>query len=532
MHPKSLRAWTAFKENVEAQEGVVLEPRWLGARVGHLVRCREGHEHTPMPTNVARGGGICLTCAGQSPEAAHRAFVSRVEELRGRVVEPVWLGAAVRHRIVCAAGHRVTAHPNFVRQGGGICGVCAGRDPETLLLALRDRVEELGGVLLETEWLGSVTGHRVRCSEKHERSPRPADVRVGGLCGICAGNDTTAARAAFVARVAELGAELLDVTWRGVDERYRVRCSRGHTTWPLPSSVRAGGGICRVCSGRDGEAAWESFRGLVTELHGEVLEPRWRGTATPHRVRCAHGHESFPTPGNVRRRGSFCPTCAGQDAEAAWQFFRDRVEEQDGEVLEQEWLGSAARHGVRCAEGHETTAHPGSVRNGGGICAVCAGTAPGVAWESFRAAVEAVGATVLEEDWRGATARHRIRCGQGHETAPYPTLVQQGGAVCRICSGRAWDVLYIVTDPTSGEVKVGVSTGSGKPRLRVHARDGFTTVLHLTTGLPAGTAFDHETRMLRELCAAGHRPVRGREYSAASALPLILDVAPPRPSSE
>lgn len=530
MHPKSLRAWSAFKENVESQGGVVLESQWLGARVGHLVRCREGHVHTPMPTNVARGSGICLTCAGQNPEEAQQAFVSRVEELGGRVVEPVWLGAAVRHRIVCAAGHYVTAHPNYVQQGGGICGTCAGRDPETLLLAFRSRVEELGGILLETEWLGSATGHRVRCSEGHERRPRPADVRVGGLCGICAGNDTTAARAAFVARVAELGGQLLDMTWRGVNERYRVRCPQGHVTRPLPTLVREGGGICRVCSGRDSEAAWESFRNLMKELHGEVLETRWRGSATPHRVRCAHGHESFPTPGNARRRRSFCSTCAGQDSEAAWQFFRDRVEELDGEVLEQEWLGSAVRHRVRCAEGHETTAHPGNVRQGGGICAICAGTAPGVAWESFRADVEAVGGTVLEEDWKGATARHRIRCSQGHETAPYPTLVQQGGGVCRICSGRAWDVFYIVTNPASGEVKFGISTGSGKPRLRVHTRDGFTTVLHLTIGLPAGAALEHETRVLRELHAAGHRPVRGREYFDASALPLILNLAPLRPS--
>ncbi|MFD9618125.1 hypothetical protein ACFWB2_12715 [Streptomyces virginiae] len=261
----------------------------------------------------------------------------------------------------------------------------------------------------------------------------------------------------------------------------------------------------------------------MKELDGEVLESRWRGSAARHRVRCAAGHESAPTPGNVQRRRSFCPT-AGQDSDAAWAHFRAQVEEQDGEVLEEEWLGNRVRHRIRCAEGHETTAHPGNVRQGGGICAICAGTAPEAAWESFRAEVEAVGATVLETDWKGAAVRHRIRCSQGHESAPYPTLVQQGGAVCRVCSGRAWDAFYILTDPTNGDVKFGI-TSTGKPRLRVHARDGFTTVVRLSTGLGPGAALDHEGLVRRMLCAGGHVPVRGREYFAADALPLILAVS-------
>src|SRR4051812_21546481 len=177
-------------------------------------------------------------------------------------------------------------------------------------------------------------------------------------------------------RFTELGGQRVDVSWRGVAERYRVRCPQGHVTRVLPAVVRDGGGICRICSGRDGEAAWELFRNLVKELHGEVLETRWRGSAERHRVRCAYGHESSPTPGNVRRRRSFCPTCVGQDSEAAWQFFRDRVEELGAELLEHHWLGSSVRHRIRCAEGHETTTHPGNVRQGGGICALCADTAP------------------------------------------------------------------------------------------------------------------------------------------------------------
>jgi len=49
-------------------------------------------------------------------------------------------------------------------------------------------VESTGGILLETEWLGSETGHRCICAAYHRCAPTPAKVRAGhGICRTCAG---------------------------------------------------------------------------------------------------------------------------------------------------------------------------------------------------------------------------------------------------------------------------------------------------------------------------------------------------------
>ena len=72
----------------------------------------------------------------------------------------------------------------------------------------RARLGELGAELLEPQWLGGHTPHRVRCAAGHLCSPRPSGVIRGrGICCICAGNDAAAAEARFRARLGELGAE-------------------------------------------------------------------------------------------------------------------------------------------------------------------------------------------------------------------------------------------------------------------------------------------------------------------------------------
>lgn len=46
----------------------------------------------------------------------------------------------------------------------------------------------MGGIVLEAEWKGALSPHRVRCPEGHESSPRPNDVQQGqGLCFKCRG---------------------------------------------------------------------------------------------------------------------------------------------------------------------------------------------------------------------------------------------------------------------------------------------------------------------------------------------------------
>ncbi|MGJ3558899.1 hypothetical protein ACR6C2_07935 [Streptomyces sp. INA 01156] len=63
-----------FLARLAELDATLLEPEWLGARKPHRVRCAQGHECTPRPTDTRRGIGICRTCAGQDTRVAEAAF--------------------------------------------------------------------------------------------------------------------------------------------------------------------------------------------------------------------------------------------------------------------------------------------------------------------------------------------------------------------------------------------------------------------------------------------------------------------------
>jgi len=122
----SSQAWAQFRARIAELGGIVVEPEWLGYGKPHRVICSAGHECTPYPATVQRGG-LCRTCAGQDPLAAELRFCERIAQLGGTVVEPSWLGDGKPHRVHCAEGHECTPIPSNVHSGQGICRVCAGK---------------------------------------------------------------------------------------------------------------------------------------------------------------------------------------------------------------------------------------------------------------------------------------------------------------------------------------------------------------------------------------------------------------------
>lgn len=339
-----------------------------------------------------------------------------------------------------------------------------------------------------------------------------------------------AAEAVFRARLNELGAALLEEHWLGNMKPHRVRCAAGHECSPRPNCVQQGRGICRTCAGNNPKAAEIAFRARVEEQGGIVLESTWLGNHKSHRVRCAAGHECSPSPSSVQQGNGICRTCAGKDSGASWAAFRVRVEERGGIVLEQTWLGSRRPHRVRCVAGHECSPRPDDVQRGKGVCRTCAGQDPKAAEAAFRARIEEFGGTVLEPIWLGNGKPHRVRCAAAHECSPRPSDVQRGMGICRRCQGKTWDVFYVVVDEVDGHLKFGITSGDPRPRLRIHERDGFDTVLRLATNLPGDTAPELERQILAALRDAGEQPVRGREYFPLRVQALVLDLVDNHPA--
>ena len=127
---------------------------------------------------------------------------------------------------------------------------------------------------------------------------------------MCAGNSMAAAEAAYRARLADLGAELLE-PYRGNKTKVHVRCAAGHDCYPQPIHVLQGLGACRTCARKDPVATEAAFRARLAELGAVPLYTEYRGSLRPHHVRCACGNESYSRPGDVLQGDGICAKCAG-----------------------------------------------------------------------------------------------------------------------------------------------------------------------------------------------------------------------------
>lgn len=331
----------------------------------------------------------------------------------------------------------------------------------------------------------------------------------------------------FLAALSELEATPLYDEWKGVEAPHRVRCRRGHECAPWPSGVFRGQGLCKECVGLGPKAAWEAFQLLVAEKGGIVLEDQWLSAVVPHRVKCSEGHVTTPRPHDAKATGSFCSVCVGRNADAAWQAFCSLVAELGGTVLEAEWQGNHNSHRIVCAGGHAITVRPSKVTSRKRIpCRRCSHERCATQFEEL---VKAQGGAPLEP-YKSAAAKHRVRCAEGHEVKQTPAHLVAGHALCRRCAYRSWDAFYVLIDEVNGLVKFGITTGDPRRRLRDHSKDGFDQVVRLHEGLPGDVAPELERMIIGALSDAREESVRGREYFPIRVLPLVLDLVDNHPA--
>ena len=332
------------------------------------------------------------------------------------------------------------------------------------------------------------------------------------------------AEAEFRARLAELGVALLEPEYLGSSAPHRAICAAGHECAPRPNNLQRGRGACLTCSGHDSAAVEAAFRLRVSELGGTVLEPKWLGHLKHHQVRCAAGHLTKARPNSVQQGGGICAVCAGRSVDGAEVKFKAGLAELGATLLETEWLGSGALHRIRCAQGHEVTTRPNQVRGRNSCCRICSRRDSDTAAREFSERLAELGAVLLETKWLGNRNPHRVLCSSGHQCSPRPESVQQGQGICRRCSGKTWDAFYVVANEDAELLKFGITSGSGRPRLRHHRRDGFDTVHRFLSGLPGDTAPQLERDVLAALRCAGEEAVRGREYYPDRVTALVLDI--------
>lgn len=176
-----------IKFNARLQElGATLVGEYTNGRTPVAVRCRNGHDSKPIPSNVLRGRGVCAICAGKHPAASFDKFVRIIESRGGRVLGE-YVDTRTKVLVECSEGHRAPTTPNSVNQGHGNCITCVGQAPGQAAAGFVKRVDQLGGTVLGT-YVNAFTKVHARCAQGHDCYLAPANLISGqGMCKTCAG---------------------------------------------------------------------------------------------------------------------------------------------------------------------------------------------------------------------------------------------------------------------------------------------------------------------------------------------------------
>ncbi|MFE6054501.1 GIY-YIG nuclease family protein [Kitasatospora sp. NPDC056446] len=180
--------------------------------------------------------------------------------------------------------------------------------------------------------------------------------------------------------------------------------------------------------------AWLSFNRLVATRGWAVVEPVYLGSKARHRVRCARRHVFTVVPNSLRKGTGSCRECP-EAAGTIRQRFEAKVSDAGGLLLDA-WSGTKRAYRVRCSAGHETAVRPANLLSREGMCSVCGKQERArQQLDGFRELVRALGGTLEEESWQGAASPHRCRCPRGHACTPRPASLKNGQGMCPTCSG-------------------------------------------------------------------------------------------------
>lgn len=190
---------------------------------------------------------------------AEAAFRERLAQLGAVLLEPGWRGATARYACRCPAGHLCSVSPHKLGGGRRLCIECPKGAGLTAEQKFRDAVARAGGVV-SGEYVDTRTPVEVTCPEGHKNTPFPTGVIQGrGICRVCAGKSPAESERRFRALVTALGGSCPGV-WTDSATPIRCICAAGHECWPQPWSVMRGQGMCRFCS-----RPWDAFYVVASE---------------------------------------------------------------------------------------------------------------------------------------------------------------------------------------------------------------------------------------------------------------------------
>ncbi|OGB21856.1 MAG: hypothetical protein A3I66_10285 [Burkholderiales bacterium RIFCSPLOWO2_02_FULL_57_36] len=212
------------------------------------------------------------------------------------------------------------------------------------------------------------------------------------------------------------GGECLATAYRGPEEKYPFRCAQGHAWATRPANIR-NGSWCPVCAATTywDKARRASLHRLQTLAHqqgGACLAPAYLGSVHKHAFRCAAGH-IWETEPRFIQKGHWCPTCHYLQARLEFETIQVLVQQKGGRCLSDIYVNCKTPLLLMCAQGHTFLQKPSALQRGH-WCQQCAHQQMRKTIVDMQAAARARGGACLSTAYINNKTHLYWQCADGH----------------------------------------------------------------------------------------------------------------------
>jgi len=208
------------------------------------------------------------------------------------------------------------------------------------------------------------------------------------------------------------------------------QCAFGHRWKALGSDIKRR--WCPDCAGIK-PLTLKEMKDLASQRGGQCLSKRYVNARTKLVWRCAKGHSWPATPLGVKR-GVWCPYCS-HGLPLSLRDLQAEANKRGGRCLSTSYVNVETHLRWKCADGHEWSARPASIRKGT-WCPYCAKVQKLKLEEMQQIALER-GGKCISKSYTNCYTNLVWECVRGHRWKALPTNVKgsslRKGTWCRVC---------------------------------------------------------------------------------------------------
>ena len=298
----------------------------------------------------------------------HKTKLEIIQEIAkkkgGRCLSDKYLGIEDKLTFKCSEGHLWNATANSIKLQGTWCRTCGGTE-RLNIEDMHQVAKERGGFCLSDKYVNGKTKLIWQCAEGHKWSAVPSSVRSGTWCSTCFGTNPYTMKDIKKMAV-ERGGLCKSESYGGAHTNLLWQCAEGHTWKATPNSIRRGS-WCKKCSteimAEQQRLSINDMQEIAEKRGGKCLSTIYKNNQTKLEWECSKGHKWLAIPANIRNHGKWCPKCSG-NARLTIEDMHQIAKERGGSCLSDMYVNNSTKLNWQCAEGHEWSAVPSSIKNG------------------------------------------------------------------------------------------------------------------------------------------------------------------------